>query len=119
MRISDWSSDVCSSDLGSLHKQRKVARAVTARKLLMLICSRPTKKAQEQLAALAPHPALRATFSRKREKGWHSAFRGRERAVEAGRQAPPGSSKRQEAEDPPPPHTIGKRACRERECNDV
>src|SRR3546814_16194876 len=79
---------------GSLHKQRKVARAVTARKLLMLICSRPTKKDQEQLAALAPHPALRATFSRKREKGWQSAFRGREKAVAAGRHAPHGSRKR-------------------------
>src|SRR3546814_17985177 len=97
MRISDWSSDVCSSDL----KQRKVARAVTARKLLMLICSRPTKKDQEQLAALAPHPALRATFSRKREKGWQSAFRGREKAVAAGRHAPPGSRKRLTAGAPP------------------
>src|SRR3546814_13512847 len=64
----------------------------------MLICSRPTKKDQEQLAALAPHPALRATFSRKREKGWQSAFRGRKKAVAAGRHAPHGSRKRLAAE---------------------
>src|SRR3546814_6113752 len=64
----------------------------------MLICSRPTKKDQEQLAALAPHPALRATFSRKREKGWQSAFSGREKAVAAGRHAPHGLRKRLAAE---------------------
>src|SRR3546814_5207890 len=101
----------CSLRQGSLHKQIKVARAVTARKLLMLICSRPTKKDQEQLAALAPHPALRATFSRKREKGWQSAFRGREKAVAAGRHAPHGSRKRLAAEatltQPPTPHSRG------------
>src|SRR3546814_1032427 len=38
MRISDWSSDVCSSDL--------------------------------------PHPALRASLSRRRERGWDRAFAG-------------------------------------------
>src|SRR3546814_3863311 len=43
MRISDWSSDVCSSDL----RRSRAAR-----------CAR------------SPHPALRATFSRKREKGF-------------------------------------------------
>src|SRR3546814_3231251 len=95
-----------SSDRGSLHKQRKVARAVTARKLLMLICSRPAKKDQEQLAALAPHPALRATFSRKREKGWQSAFRGREKAVAAGRHAPHCSRKKLAAEATPTPSRI-------------
>src|SRR3546814_3240809 len=64
----------------SLHKQRKVARAVTARKLLILIRLLPHKKrARAARCARPPHPALRATFSRKREKGWQSAFRGREK----------------------------------------
>src|SRR3546814_20246992 len=72
----------------------------------MLICSRPTKIDQEQLAALAPHPALRATFSRKREKGWQSAFRGREKAVAAGRHAPHGSGERIGAEAPLTPSQI-------------
>src|SRR3546814_857488 len=54
----------------SLHKQRKVARAVTARKLLILIRLLPHKKrARAARCARPPHPALRATFSRKREKG--------------------------------------------------
>src|SRR5690606_2717832 len=45
----------------SLHKQRKVARAVTARKLLILIRLAPhMDEDQEQLAALAPSSALRA-----------------------------------------------------------
>src|SRR3546814_2161248 len=48
MRISDWSSDVCSSDLKALDVRGKATR-----------CAR------------SPHPALRATFSRKREKGWY------------------------------------------------
>src|SRR5690606_40073085 len=44
-----------------LHKQRKVARAVTARKLLIssLLLLSP-KQEQERLAALAPSSALRA-----------------------------------------------------------
>src|SRR3546814_6240517 len=62
MRISDWSSDVCSADLAqhrarrrgalslrqaSLHKQRKVARAVTARKLLMLMLMLPSSRMEK------------------------------------------------------------------------
>src|SRR3546814_7543174 len=109
----------------SLHKQRKVARAVTARKLLILIRLLPHKKrARAARCARPPHPALRATSlrapalrsaqgvqacaspwlasstpsPRKREKGWQSAFRGREKAVAAGRPAPHGSRKRLAAE---------------------
>src|SRR5690606_27747641 len=64
----------------SLHKQRKVARAVTARKPLILMLGEPEQQAgQDPPCGLQkikssslrsrPHPALRATFSRKREKG--------------------------------------------------
>src|SRR3546814_5664213 len=86
MRISDWSSDVCSSDLGagcplgksrrlrgpgaqhrarrrgvlswrqvSLHKQRKVARAVTARKLLKLLMFLSPNCTQTLTALEPPH----------------------------------------------------------------
>src|SRR3546814_14366942 len=109
MRISDWSSDVCSSDLippaprtrckapgakagcvslrqVSLHKQRKVARAVTARKLLILIRLLPvTRRSRAARCARPPHPALRATFSRKREKGFHPAGGRRADRQETGR----------------------------------
>src|SRR3546814_3527022 len=44
----------------SLHRQRKVARAVTARKLLIFALRSPGRTDQEQLAALAPSSALRA-----------------------------------------------------------
>src|SRR3546814_12726671 len=44
----------------SLHKQRKVARAVTARKPLILALRSPGRTDQEQPAALAPSSALRA-----------------------------------------------------------
>src|SRR5690606_4492547 len=85
----------------SLHKQRKVARAVTARKLLILMSAeerrvktRPTRlrrdswrvktrptgllpatqKSKSSSLRSRPHPALRATFSRKREKGCLTAL---------------------------------------------
>src|SRR3546814_348 len=49
----------------SLHKQRKVARAVTARKPLILIRLLPHKKrARAARCARPPHPALRATSLR-------------------------------------------------------
>src|SRR3546814_11792405 len=89
MRISDWSSDVCSSDLRhrarrrgvlslrqvSLHKQRKVARVVTARKLLILIQLAPDRRRSR--AARCARALIRppGTFSRSRETGSISALR--------------------------------------------
>src|SRR3546814_10107 len=60
----------------SLHKQRKVARAVTARKLLILISAVAWReKSKSSSLRSPPHPALRATFSRKREKGCNRSVR--------------------------------------------
>src|SRR5690606_7503354 len=71
---------VCSLRRGSLHKHRKVTRAVTARKPLILMSGEPEQQAghgppcglqkiKSSSLRSRPHPALRATFSRKREKG--------------------------------------------------
>src|SRR3546814_10426051 len=89
MRMSDWSSDVCSSDLPrtrceasgaksgcvslrqvSLHKQRKVARAVTARKLL-------TPSALSRRMELAVQEDIRhhAVHREHRKKHDHKAVR--------------------------------------------
>src|SRR3546814_7891273 len=82
MRISDWSSDVCSSDLpgakagcaffapGFFAQAKKGGSRRHGAKAFDLCVAARQEGEQEQLAALAPpHPALRATFSRKREKG--------------------------------------------------
>src|SRR3546814_1732914 len=50
MRISDWSSDVCSSDLSTLTSRQRRSKA--------------------RFAALAPLIRPPGTFSREREKGW-------------------------------------------------
>src|SRR5690606_23136660 len=64
---------VCSLRRVSLHKQRKVARAVTARKPLILMLLQQEDIKSSSLRS-PPHPALRATFSRKREKGCLPCF---------------------------------------------
>src|SRR5690606_20502732 len=59
---------VCSLRRASFHKQRKVARAVTARKPLILMRLQQEDIKRSSLPP-PPHPALRATCARRREKG--------------------------------------------------
>src|SRR5690606_311183 len=81
----------------SLHRQRKVARAVTARKPLTLMSAkerrvktRPTgllpatRKSKGSSLRSHPHPALRATFFRRREKGCSTDLPRREKGSSAG-----------------------------------
>src|SRR3546814_14917637 len=82
MRSSDWSADVCSSDLSG-------PTAPAAQTLPFSRVREKVPKADEGASeaswlgeikitlrcARAPHPALRATFSREREKGWGASRR--------------------------------------------
>src|SRR3546814_11649376 len=110
MRISDWSSDVCSSDLSRQGRQRRGAgravgqkRARCARALIRR-CAPPSPAAQEKGwcgwrggSDESPSPAAQAKgwfklrgesckpFSRLREKVPDGRMRGRERSEEIGR----------------------------------
>src|SRR3546814_2040995 len=69
MRISDWSSDVCSSDLwwcGGTGK-RKVARAVTARKLLSSVAAQQPQ-AEPVLRIVPPLRNAQPRFGRQRNE---------------------------------------------------
>src|SRR3546814_10246858 len=81
MRISVWSSDVCSSDLLAGEGARRADEGAQAQRsvLLTLACG-PGTTAKAARFARPPHPALRATFSRRREKGCFPSAGGRRAA---------------------------------------
>src|SRR3546814_4428629 len=84
MRISDWSSDVCSSDLPRVSSRQAFSRsrekvpggrmrgASEAKHAFDLAL--PEKRKSSSLRS-RPHPALRATFSRFAGEGLEPAFR--------------------------------------------
>src|SRR3546814_2390278 len=68
MRISDWSSDVCSSDLDLLQQGIDGEGRRSHRARIRATCIRTCRGEVPN-----PHPALRASLSRKQERGWNRA----------------------------------------------
>src|SRR3546814_16799106 len=83
MRISDWSSDVCSSDLVSRHQ----AVAVAAQQPRRLPCAPEAQRGLEALLRLREERALR-----RRDAGDAEGAQHRSRALRPRLARPPGSS---------------------------
>src|SRR3546814_11964661 len=102
MRISDWSSDVCSSDLVSRHQ----AVAVAAQQPRRLPCAPEAQRGLEALLRLREERALR-----RRDAGDAEGAQHRSRALRPRLARPPGSSLQSLQA-----RQIGRASCRERVC---